>query len=72
MSDKPEDKTIGDDVLESAGKAQGCPSFNHIELHKKLDELVACFLDKNRDKHLRDTTVMELIEWSYRQTTDKK
>lgn len=44
----------------------------HIErhefLHKALDELIADFIQHNIDKSLGNTTVMELMIWSYRQT----
>jgi hypothetical protein len=39
----------------------------HIELHKKLDELIADFIDQT-DNSLSKTSVMELIKWSYEQT----
>lgn len=42
----------------------------HIELHQALDELVADFVRHNPDKRLSEARVMELIEWSYRQTKD--
>lgn len=42
----------------------------HQELHKMLDELAADFLSHsiNNGKLLSNTTVMELVEWSYQQT----
>ena len=46
----------------------------HKELHKKIDELVADYIS-NQEKGLEETSVMELIEWSYQQTlnpTSKK
>lgn len=45
----------------------------HIKIHKKLhhslDVLVADMIDQTR-KLPSSTTVMELIEWSYEQTTN--
>jgi len=43
----------------------------HEELHKSLDQLVACFIEQT-EKSLSETTVMELIQWSYQQTIDPK
>ena len=42
----------------------------HIELHRKLDELLADFLSHNKGKHLSNTNLMEFMEWSYKQTID--
>lgn len=42
----------------------------HQELHRKLDELVADYLTFNRGRLLGATTVMELVQWSAKQTTD--
>jgi hypothetical protein len=39
----------------------------HKELHKMLDELVADFIDLT-DKMPSKTTVMELMQWSHKQT----
>lgn len=39
----------------------------HIELHRMLDELTADMI-KNTDKLPSETTVMELMKWSYEQT----
>lgn len=39
----------------------------HIELHKKLDELLADFIDQT-GKTPSGTTVMEFLKWSYEQT----
>lgn len=39
----------------------------HRQLHRALDELIADFIDKT-GKMPSDTTVMELMEWSHRQT----
>ena len=40
----------------------------HIELHKYLDELLADFIQFT-GKLPSQTTIMELIKWSYKQTT---
>jgi len=49
----------------------------HLELHEKLDELLADFLLHNcrppirsDSKSLTTTTLMELMEWSHKQTVD--
>ena len=39
----------------------------HVELHKKLDELLADFIEQT-GKTPSHTTVMELLQWSYEQT----
>lgn len=46
----------------------------HIELHKSLDELVADFISdkENKVKLLEQTTIMELLYWSYKQTLKEK
>lgn len=36
----------------------------HNELHQSLDKLIACFVSQT-ERHLTETTVMELMEWSY-------
>ena len=41
----------------------------HKELHKNLDELVADFIS-HTEKLLSKTTIMELMEWSYKQTIE--
>jgi citrate synthase len=41
----------------------------HKKLHKNLDELMADFIS-NTDKMPSQTTVMELIEWSHKQTVE--
>lgn len=41
----------------------------HLELHKNLDELIADYIMHN-DKMLTETTVFELMQWSYTQTVD--
>jgi len=44
----------------------------HKKLHKMLDELVADFLyhniDMKKPKILKETSIMNLIKWSYQQT----
>ena len=39
----------------------------HIELHKALDELVACFCAQTKF-YPSKTVVYDLLHWSYRQT----
>lgn len=39
----------------------------HVELHRYLDELVADYIDHTGGLPSK-TTVMQLVEWSYRQT----
>jgi len=39
----------------------------HKELHKHLDELIADYIGCTK-KNLTDTTLMEFMEWSYKQT----
>ena len=39
----------------------------HKELHKMLDELSADFIQHTK-KLLSETSLMELIEWTYQQT----
>ena len=39
----------------------------HEELHRHLDELAADYLEAT-GRRLGDTTVLELIQWSHRQT----
>lgn len=41
----------------------------HKKLHKNFDELIADFIS-NTDKMPSQTTVMELIEWSHKQTVE--
>ena len=41
----------------------------HIELHKALDELMADFI-YHTQKLPSETTVTELMEWSYEQTKE--
>ena len=43
----------------------------HIELHRSFDELVADYIHHTKNL-LRETTVMDLIEWSYSQTENPK
>lgn len=40
----------------------------HEELHKALDELVADYITHHQDSRLTGTTVMQLMEWSFKQT----
>jgi len=42
----------------------------HVELHRAFDELLADFLVHNRKKAPSTTTVLELAQWSNRQTRD--
>lgn len=39
----------------------------HVELHKKLDELLADFIEQT-GKTPSETTVMEFLTWSFEQT----
>lgn len=41
----------------------------HKELHKMLDELCADFI-RHTNRMPSSTTIMELMEWSYKQTTE--
>lgn len=43
----------------------------HAELHKKLDELLADFID-HTGRLLSETTILELIQWSFEQTKKPK
>lgn len=43
----------------------------HQELHARLDELIACFI-QSTGKRPSQVTVMELIEWSHRATFDER
>lgn len=40
----------------------------HKHLHKELDELLADFLVHNPLKSPSETTIMELMQWSHKQT----
>jgi hypothetical protein len=40
----------------------------HVELHRALDELVADWVLHQPRGKLCNSTIMELIEWSHRQT----
>lgn len=44
----------------------------HKELHKALDELVACYVTSNKGKGLNNTTLMDLMRWSHAATEDPK
>ena len=39
----------------------------HLELHKSLDQLMACHIE-NTDRNLSNTTLMEFMQWSFKQT----
>ena len=39
----------------------------HVDLHKKLDEIVSDFI-QHTGNTLSNTSIMELIQWSYSQT----
>lgn len=41
----------------------------HILLHKMLDELASDYIS-HTEKLLRETTVLELLQWSYQQTIE--
>lgn len=41
----------------------------HKMLHEHLDELIADYVTSS-NKLLGDTTVLELMDWSYKQTVD--
>ena len=45
----------------------------HLELHAKLDELIADFIDhtfkvNDKNRHLSTVTVLEFLQWSAQQT----
>ena len=40
----------------------------HRELHKALDELVADWARHNPGKIYSDSSIMDLMEWSFKQT----
>ena len=40
----------------------------HVELHKSLDKLVACWITEGTNHSLLKFSVMELIEWSHQKT----
>ena len=40
----------------------------HIELHKAFDELLADWLDHNRQSETIYPTIQELMKWSHEQT----
>jgi hypothetical protein len=42
----------------------------HVKLHRALDELLADFVTHNPDKSLLKSTLLELLEWSHRQTIE--
>jgi hypothetical protein len=39
----------------------------HVELHRSLDELLACFFSET-EKLPSDTPIMDLIKWSHEMT----
>jgi len=39
----------------------------HVELHKMLDELVTDYIN-NTNNNLSNSSIMDLIQWSYSQT----
>ena len=41
----------------------------HIELHRNLDELITDFIS-NSKASISKTTLIELIEWSHKQTVE--
>lgn len=41
----------------------------HCKLHDAMDELTADFITQT-GKRPSETTIMELLEWSYKQTTN--
>jgi len=42
----------------------------HKELHKSFDQLLGDFLMHHPYKRLNEILLMELLEWSYRQTIE--
>lgn len=42
----------------------------HQQLHQALDEPIADYLEVHKDKKISDTTVMELISWSFKQCSE--
>lgn len=46
-------------------------TFRHKQLHSALDELAACYLEETDFKKLfKETTVWELMEWSFKMTQE--
>lgn len=41
----------------------------HVELHRMLDELLADYI-KHTNKLLSKSSLIELMEWSFKQTTN--
>ena len=41
----------------------------HKDLHRALDQLVACYIE-NTERRLGESTIMDLIEWSHGQTVN--
>lgn len=62
----------------NAGDNAGCPvdhkkqahTARHKELHNSLDELFADYITQNTGKYPSNTTVLELLQWSYQQTKE--
>lgn len=43
----------------------------HKELHNSLDKLLACYIQKQTSsKNLTNTSLIEFLEWSHKQTID--
>lgn len=40
----------------------------HKMLHALLDELLACYICTSKGKSLSTTTLMDFLQWSFRQT----
>jgi len=41
----------------------------HLQLHRSFDELIADFIH-NTSNSLSKTSILDLVEWSYKQTLD--
>lgn len=54
------------------GKEPHLPNtYRHKQLHSALDELAACYLEETDFKKLfKETTVWELMEWSFKMTQE--
>jgi len=61
--DQKREEDMSDEALH-----QGQHKRRHVELHARLDELLADYLVHHDDKRPSNTTVMELATWSYEQT----
>jgi len=42
----------------------------HEQLHRGFDELMADYLAHNRDALPSNTTLMDLVQWSFKQTQE--